>query len=501
MTLAPAPRVPSFPEHPGDGFQVKEDLPTGGYAIWTYSAEFNQWTCQIYNNELNGYIYTRQVLTHPTLVTTADGTQTLVETQEQVNNTIAVATEALVKAGGRTTDQVDFLQNSVGKGTWNHVFSGVGIPRDGEFWTNENASDFQGITRITINDTGIGAGNNPGSLEYTRVGDYLTIQERGTNDFGMYVVDRAAVQVIDNQTIREFWLRVFHNRVSGNTVVNASRCQITTSRPVYTVVQDDEPVVSSRGVLWYREDDDVLSISNYGTGMTGTIGPQWTEINGGPKANPDDYLKLSGGTIDGQLKVNGVEIVNGAQVIELDSPGSLFTVLDYPDGNAIFVINGAGSGKYLGKQNVPENIATVGLVSDNYLPLEGGQMKGELAMGGHKVTGMGDPTADAQAANKRYVDTRLKRTGGTQQKMEGILYLGGNKIAGVGEPELSTDAATKGFVESQISEIVFPEGCWWRSVHQGVRPRVCTPIEGSLTAPISKSQVAFLSMTQEMRRR
>ena len=55
----------------------------------------------------------------------------------------------------------------------------------------------------------------------------------------------------------------------------------------------------------------------------------------------------------------------------------------------------------------------------DYLPLVGGSMKGDIAMAGHKVTGMGDPTADAQAANKQYVDTRLKRTGGAKQKMEG----------------------------------------------------------------------------------
>ena len=47
------------------------------------------------------------------------------------------------------------------------------------------------------------------------------------------------------------------------------------------VVQDTEPVVSTRGVLWYREDDDVLSISNYATGQVAVDGPQWTEINGG----------------------------------------------------------------------------------------------------------------------------------------------------------------------------------------------------------------------------
>ena len=51
-------------------------------------------------------------------------------------------------------------------------------------------------------------------------------------------------------------------------------------------------------------------------------------------------------------------------------------------------------------------------------------MKGDIAMSGHKVTGMGDPTADAQAANKRYVDTRLKRIEGHRPKDGGHALYG-----------------------------------------------------------------------------
>ena len=86
-----------------------------------------------------------------------------------------------------------------------------------------------------------------------------------------------------------------------------------------------------------------------------------------------------------------------------------------------------------------------------YLPLTGGTMTGNIAMNGHTVSGLGDPNADAQAANRRYVDTRLKRTGGAQQKMEGILYLGGHKIADVGDPELNTDAANRKYVDANYS--------------------------------------------------
>ena len=67
------------------------------------------------------------------------------------------------------------------------------------------------------------------------------------------------------------------------------------------------------------------------------------------------------------------------------------------------------------------------------------------------------PTDAAHAATKDYVDTRLKRTGGTSQKMEGMLYMGGHKIAGIGDPESGDHAANRRFVEQQIAAIPEPE--------------------------------------------
>lgn len=41
------------------------------------------------------------------------------------------------------------------------------------------------------------------------------------------------------------------------------------------------------------------------------------------------------------------------------------------------------------------------------LPLAGGTMTGAIAMGGNKITGLGTPTADADASTKKYVDDGL----------------------------------------------------------------------------------------------
>lgn len=40
----------------------------------------------------------------------------------------------------------------------------------------------------------------------------------------------------------------------------------------------------------------------------------------------------------------------------------------------------------------------------DYLELAGGTMTGAIAMGGNKITGLADPTVDADAVNKKYVD-------------------------------------------------------------------------------------------------
>jgi hypothetical protein len=82
------------------------------------------------------------------------------------------------------------------------------------------------------------------------------------------------------------------------------------------------------------------------------------------------------------------------------------------------------------------------------LPLAGGTMSGAIAMGTSKITGLGTPTADADASTKAYVDTqaalKLSLTGGT---MSGAIAMGTSKITGLGDPSSNQDAATKVYVD------------------------------------------------------
>ena len=79
------------------------------------------------------------------------------------------------------------------------------------------------------------------------------------------------------------------------------------------------------------------------------------------------------------------------------------------------------------------------------LALAGGTMTGNIAMGTNKVTGLGTPTSNTDAATKAYADTMLPLTGGT---MTGAIAMGTNKITGLGTPTANTDAATKAYADA-----------------------------------------------------
>jgi hypothetical protein len=83
------------------------------------------------------------------------------------------------------------------------------------------------------------------------------------------------------------------------------------------------------------------------------------------------------------------------------------------------------------------------------LPLAGGTMSGPIAMGTSKITGLGDPTANQDAATKFYVDTqdatKLSLSGGT---MTGAIDMGANKVTTTYTPTDNADLTTKVYVDS-----------------------------------------------------
>jgi hypothetical protein len=69
----------------------------------------------------------------------------------------------------------------------------------------------------------------------------------------------------------------------------------------------------------------------------------------------------------------------------------------------------------------------------------------DLSMATFKLTNLGTPTNNADAATKAYADTMLPLAGGT---MTGAIAMGTNKITGLGTPTADQDAATKIYVDS-----------------------------------------------------
>ena len=83
------------------------------------------------------------------------------------------------------------------------------------------------------------------------------------------------------------------------------------------------------------------------------------------------------------------------------------------------------------------------------LPLAGGTMSGDVAMGTNSITGMADPVANQDATTKAYVDTqdatKLNIAGGT---MLGAISMGANKITATYTPSINTDLTNKSYVDS-----------------------------------------------------
>ena len=265
----------------------------------------------------------------------------------------------------RVEDNLDLLQDTVSTGEYIRAAKPGDPtgPKEGEAAFLQDggaeATTFAEVENILLNKKGKGP---YADFSSAKKGDYLLLQSAVDGDLGLYVIRNAT----EFDTFWDFGLEISASKVVGKVPDIGEGIVVRTSRPTFTVAQDTPPDFSSTGQLWFDTKEHTLKVWD-------EEAQEFVELGGGSDVNPDDYLKLSGGS-----------------------------------------------------------------------------MKGDIAMSGHKVTGMGDPTADAQAANKRYVDNRLKKSGGTGEKMTGDLYMGQHKIQGLADPVSGTDVANKKYVDTNF---------------------------------------------------
>lgn len=252
MTLLES-RLPDFPEHPGDGFQIKEDLPDGGYVIWTYSEQFNQWTYESFTKQWDGFLYTDQVRTrpeareaNPELLTQRD-VNWFLDSKEppQVEGPSleGLATEEWVQSQGYATkaelngyattaaladlqQQIDNLSGLVVQARYSN---GNGITtRPGEFIVLRNDTQqtrFSAGDQIRFNETD--ATNKNPALVRIIIGDLIHVVDPRTGQSTVLQVTQAAgivhnytclggtMDTIPNNTALEF-------RISGANSVSTS---------------------------------------------------------------------------------------------------------------------------------------------------------------------------------------------------------------------------------------------------------------------------------------
>ena len=137
-------------------------------------------------------------------------------------------------------------------------------------------------------------------------------------------------------------------------------------------------------------------------GQINNINDELTKIKNGDIVLP--YLPLAGGTMTGAINMGGQSLTN----------------LATPSANT-----DAATKKYV------DDAISGGITppTGDYLPLTGGQMNGNIDMNNNRITSIGAPTANNDAVNKQYVDTKtnnyLPLAGGT---MSGILNMNSNDI-------------------------------------------------------------------------
>jgi len=167
---------------------------------------------------------------------------------------------------------------------------------------------------------------------------------------------------------------------------------------------------SGQYMLWDQSDDKLI--------VTGEI--EATKFDGALEGNADTATKIASITNANIVQLTDTQTLTNktltsptltTPVLGTPSSGNLSNCTGYPAGqlpsniDATKIADGSVTNTEFQYINTLSSNAQTQL--DSKLPKAGGTMSGAIAMGTSKITGMGNPTADQDAATKVYVDTQV----------------------------------------------------------------------------------------------
>ena len=198
----------------------------------------------------------------------------------------------------------------------------------------------------------------------------------------------------------------------------------------------------------------ITANTNFSGALNGNVTGNLTgNVTGNVTGNLTGNVTASSGTTTlNNLVLNGTVDFNAAELTDLATPtaASSAATKGYVDTEVAGLVDSApGTLDTLNELAAalgddPDFATTITNQIATKLALAGGTMTGAIAMGTNKITGLGTPTASADAVNKTYADTMLPLAGGT---MSGNIVLGSNKITSTATPSAADDLTRKGYVD------------------------------------------------------
>ena len=355
-----------FPDQPHDGQQVVDELqePPGYIRVWTYSEAKNEWTYKDYGPGGGGVVYTDQVLVRDNTevpgMALAD--PSTLKTQKEVNYWLD---EKASQGGGGGTpgkESLPWLQIDRWGMRKNPYF---GNPIYEVRWSNNPNCTYTWQYEID----GDGDGNWIDIAEHPQK-DELGFSPSNEHPIELSLAGSNQADILPNALMRF--------RLTGE--LNGVLSEL-----------------SSGAIAAWEERMDEYDPPLYETGVAVDLDPYATTDYVDEKVGA--YLPLTGGTIAGELRVNKPNDQPIFEVTEdkvlLQKHATNIQQLELKEIINVGILD-----------NLMRDPGQYGYLKD-YLLLAGGSMKGDIAMNGHQVTGLGTPKKDGQACTKGYVDEQI----------------------------------------------------------------------------------------------